>query len=127
MRRTTLTRFLGDGNDGAVWESNHHTAIKALERQDSYERELAALVRLNELGISTVEDCSVPTLVNFNHRLRVVEMDQTPGFSEEALMDWETDVHELFGIDFERVMQLVSILRSYGIYYFDAKPGNIRF
>jgi len=54
-------------------------------------------------------------------------LDQTPGFSEEALMDWETDVHELFGTDFERVMRLVSILRSYGIYYFDAKPGNIRF
>ena len=31
-RGVSLLRFLGVGNDGAIWESNQQTEIKALER-----------------------------------------------------------------------------------------------
>jgi len=74
LRGTSLSRFLGDGNDGAVWESRNQTAIKALERPDSYRRELASLRRLDELAISSIHGFAIPTLVGYDDTLKVVEM-----------------------------------------------------
>jgi hypothetical protein len=60
-RGRSLLRFLGDGNDGAVWESNQQTAIKALERRDSYFRERDAYLRLQDQTI-TFRDSPSPCL-----------------------------------------------------------------
>jgi len=55
QRGRSLMRFLGDGNDGAAWESDQQTAIKALERRDSYVRERDAYLRLQERSIVDIQ------------------------------------------------------------------------
>lgn len=141
--RTATTRFLGDGNDGAVWETNLQTAIKAIERRDSYVRECEAYFRLREKGITEIQGFAVPCLIDHDDTKQVVEMtvvfppciidfakayvDRPPDFSAEVLRDWREDASELFEDDWDIVEDLLDCLRNSGIYYFDAKPGNIRF
>lgn len=142
-RERSLLRFLGDGNDGAVWESDHQTAIKALERHDSYFRERDAYLRLQDLGIVDLQGLSVPWLVDFDDTKQIVEMtvvfppcildfakayvDSPPEFSEEVIRDWREATAELFDTDWNTVESILKELQRLGIYYFDAKPGNIRF
>ena len=142
-RGRLLLRFLGDGNDGAVWESDHQTAIKALERRDSYFRERDAYLRLQDLAIVDIQGFTVPWIVGFDDTKQVVEMtvvfppcildfakayvDSSPDFSDEVLRDWREEAAELFESDWDKVESLLDELRTFGIFYFDAKPGNIRF
>lgn len=70
----SLLRFLGDGNDGAVWESNQQTAIKAIERRDSYFRERDAYLRLQDLEIVDLQGFAVPWLIGFDDTKQIVEM-----------------------------------------------------
>ena len=48
----SLTQFLGDGNDGAVWATSRNSAVKVLDRADSYRRERDAYLRLKDRGVS---------------------------------------------------------------------------
>lgn len=139
----SLLRFLGDGNDGAVWESNQQTAIKAIERRDSYFRERDAYLRLQDLEIVDLQGFAVLWLIGFDDTKQIVEMtvvfppcildfakayvDFPPDFSDEVLRDWQEETADLFEADWEKVASLLIELRSLGIFYFDAKPGNIRF
>ncbi len=139
----SLTRFLGDGNDGAVWESDQQTAIKALERRDSYFRERDAYLRLRLLSIVDIQGFAVPWIIDFDDTRQVVEMtvvfppcildyakayvDRPPDFSPEVLRDWRVDAAELFENDWDEVESLLDELNTIGIFYYDAKPGNIRF
>ena len=143
QRGRLLMRFLGDGNDGAVWESDQQTAIKALERRDSYVRERDAYLRLQERSIVDLQGFAVPILVDFDDTKQIVEMtvvfppcildfakayvDRPPDFSAEVLRDWREETADLFDTDWESVQNLLDALQSLGIFYFDAKPGNIRF
>ena len=142
-RGRSLLRFLGDGNDGAVWESNQQTAIKALERRDSYFRERDAYLRLQDQTIVDIQGFAVPLLVDFDDTKQIVEMtvvfppcildfakayvDSPPDFSDEVLWDWYEGTADLFDGDWDTVQSLLAELRRVGIFYFDAKPGNIRF
>lgn len=142
-RGVSLLRFLGDGNDGAVWESNQQTAIKAIERRDSYFRERDAYLRLQDLEIVDLQGFAVPWLIGFDDTKQIVEMtvvfppcildfakayvDFPPDFSDEVLRDWQEETADLFEADWEKVASLLIELQSLGIFYFDAKPGNIRF
>ena len=142
-RGRSLLRFLGDGNDGAVWESNQQTAIKALERRDSYFRERDAYLRLQDQTIVDIQGFAVPLLVDFDDTKQIVEMtvvfppcildfakayvDSPPDFSDEVLWDWYEGTADLFDGDGDTVQSLLAELRRVGIFYFDAKPGNIRF
>lgn len=142
-RGRSLTRFLGDGNDGAVWESDQQTAVKALERRDSYVRERDAYLRLQERSIVDIQGFAVPSLIDFEDSKQIVEMtvvfppcildfakayvDRPPDFSPEVLRDWREETSELFDSDWDTVDSLLHELRSIGIFYFDAKPGNVRF
>ena len=134
---------LGFGNDGTVWATNNDTAIKVFERFGNYNREVACYQRLRDLNIDEVGNLSVPRLVDFDEELLVVEMtivtppflldfgkaylDQPPDYSAEVLEDWERERVELFGDRWSEVREALSWLRSIGIYYYDAKPGNITF
>lgn len=143
QRGQRLKRFLGDGNDGAVWESDQQTAIKAIERRDSYLRERDAYLKLKELSIVDIQGFAVPILVDFDNTKQIVEMtvvfppcildfakayvDRPPDFSAEAIRDWREETADLFDADWDKVESLLEELQSIGIFYFDAKPGNIRF
>ncbi|MEO8495229.1 MAG: hypothetical protein ABI614_09175 [Planctomycetota bacterium] len=143
-KRILLLRFLGDGNDGAVWESNRESAVKVLERPDSYQRERDAYLRLGDRNVTEIEGFAVPALIDHHDTLQVVEMtivfpprvldfaksyvDHPPDYPAEALSDWEAEIAEDFGESkWPTVQSILGWLRTYGIHYFDARPGNIRF
>ncbi len=136
--------LLGDGNDGAVFSTDKKTAVKVLERQDSYDREKAAYLRLAEREVHTISGFRIPRLVNHDDTRNVVEMtivfppsvfdfvksyvDRPPDFSAEALEDWLNDTKELFDRnEWPIVQSILGRLRAIGIHYFDARPWNIRF
>ena len=54
-------------------------------------------------------------------------IDRKPDFSEEVMNDWESEGIENFGDRWSDVKAVVYELRKFGIYYYDAKPGNINF
>jgi hypothetical protein len=138
-----IARFLGDGNDGAVWESSRLTAIKVLYRLDSFQREKNCYDRLNREQIESICGFAIPQLIDVDETRRVIEMtivfppcvidfaksyvDRPPDFSEEAMLDWESEVRSMFGERYPIVEQILLELRLIGIHYFDARPANIRF
>ncbi len=51
-----------------------------------------------------------------------------PDFTPEVLADWERQRGALFEPDqWPEVKSLLAQLATFGIYYYDAKPGNITF
>jgi len=54
-------------------------------------------------------------------------LSQRAGEYVEIWTDWENQRRELFEDRWPQVRLLVSALRRIGIYYMDAKPGNIMF
>ncbi len=118
-------------------------AIKALERRDSYLRERDAYLRLQELSVVDIQGFAVPILVDCDDTKQIVEMtvvfppcildfakayvDRPPDFTVEVLRDWREEIADLCGADWNKVESLLEELQGFGIFYFDAKPGNIRF
>jgi hypothetical protein len=92
---------------------------------------------------SIIQGLAVPILVNFDDTKQIVEMtvvfppcildfakayvDRSPDFSAKVLRDWREETADLFDSDWESVQYLLEELQRLGIFYFDAKPGNIRF
>lgn len=134
---------LGYGNDGTVWKSNRQSAVKVFEEQFKYLRESACYQRLQEHQIKQIKGLAVPQLMGMSDTLFIVEMrlvsppylldfgkaylDIAPDFPAEAMEDWETEGIENFGERWPDVKAILWALRQLGIYYYDAKPGNINF
>ncbi len=134
---------LGYGNDGHVWRSDQNTAVKALSREQAYLCERNSYQRLQLAGVSEIGGLSVPKLINYHNDLMIVEMevvsapflldfgkvwlDHPPDYPDDAWEHWETEGQENFGHRWEEAKSIIRSLREYGIYYIDAKPGNINF
>jgi hypothetical protein len=134
---------LGSGIDGRVWSSDRQTAVKVLERDHNYLLERECYQRLQVAGVTDLRGFAVPELVDFDDELLVVEMtivsppflldfgkvhlDRRPEFSAETLAEWRESMQELFENNWPEVRLLLAALERYGIYYLDAKPGNIMF
>jgi hypothetical protein len=138
-----LERRLGFGQDGAVWKSDRNTAVKSLLRLDNYRNELRCYQRFLQKNVTRIFRFSVPQLVKWNDSLQIIEMkivtppyildfgkvwiDKRPDYSPETWQDYYAALEERFGDDTREVRKLVSALQvEYGIWYMDAKPGNIR-
>jgi hypothetical protein len=138
-----LSAPLGFGQDGRIWKTEGHTAIKVFERDETYARELQCYERLAERDVDEICGLSVPKLVDSDDRLKIIEMgtveppflldfgkayvDYEPEFSAETLSDWQASIDEMFGPDADNVRLVLWKLKEYGIYYRDAKPGNLMF
>jgi len=137
-----FSRPIGFGNDGCVWRTHRNSAVKTLESRDSYSRERDCYRRLMDRGVKQVEGLTVPTLLDFDDQLLVVEMriveppflldfgkaylDGTHPYSPEQLQAYYGSLGRHFRVeDLPRVMKICRILRGYGIEYLDAKPKNI--
>jgi hypothetical protein len=135
---------LGSGNDGAVWVMAGPTAIKVFWRDDTFERELAAYLRLRERKVTKIKHFKIPLLIDFDEELMVIEMqivtppflldfgkayvDFRPEYSEDALACWEEQYRELWGEErWKIVRKLMANLTLVGIYYQDPTPRNIHF
>lgn len=129
--------------DGEVWESDQQTAIKALRRQQNYIAELECYQRFTKNDVIAIREFAVPRLVDFHDPLLVIEMgfvfppyiidfakcrlDSPFDFSQEVMDDWNEAGMEIFEDRWPTVKSLLRSLEQYGIYYLDAKPGNITF
>lgn len=139
-----LIEQLGFGQDGYVWSTNRDTALKGFEREENYTRELKCYQRLTELKVLEINEFSVPALHHFDHSLLIVEMsivfppflidfgksylDEKPDYDETTMAEFWQSRQALFDAgEWPIVRGLLNSLESYGIFYLDAKPGNIRF
>ena len=138
-----LNTKLGQGTDGAVWATDRDTAVKAFDRPATYATERNCYLRLQERHITQINGFTVPQLEGFDDSLLVVEMsivsppflldfgkayiDHRPDYSEEAIADDEAFRQELFEDRWPIVESILNRLEGMGIYYVDARPGNITF
>jgi hypothetical protein len=138
-----LKDSLGHGTDGAVWKSPRPSAIKALERRDNYQTELACYQRLREHSIRHLCGFAVPELFDWDDRLLVIEMgivtppylldfgkayiDRPPPFSPEQIQESMDEWKENFEDRWPEVQKLLRALLLIGIRYYDPRPGNITF
>jgi hypothetical protein len=141
---STLTRMLGHGIDGSVWETSRQSALKACYRTDAYERERDCYRRLFENEVIKLAGFNVPQLLDYDNRLPILEMtvvfppcildfgkvhvDSPPDYTREALAEAEQAERELFTEDEWKQVRLVrAALLRHGIHYFEARPSNIMF
>jgi hypothetical protein len=142
-RGTTLRRTLGDGNDGAVWETNRKTAVKVFQYQKNYRMELNAYQRLTSKRITKIRQFAVPRFIGSDDNLLAIEMsivsapclidfgksylDSEPDHSAETWAEHHEEQREIWGDQYKEVQAVLWALRQLGIYYRDAKPKNIIF
>ena len=141
--RVNFTTRLGSGQDGFVWPTSRKTALKALNREEGYYREVTCYKRFAENKVLSLHGFSIPKLIGYDDSLHVIEMgivtapfildfakawvDTPPDYSPEVLAEWESNSQELFDERWPIVKSLIYSLRRFGIYYYDAKPANIMF
>jgi hypothetical protein len=129
------------GQDGSVWYTDRQSVIKVFERQDSFEKELECYLRLKEAGVgSKIREFNVPALVEFSRELSIIEMGvvfppyildfgkahlKDPLWDRDIIDEWNERMDDWWGDDVKRVRLALAALRGLGIWYYDAKPGNV--
>jgi hypothetical protein len=108
------------------------------------QREHDIYLRLRQHNVESVLGFAVPSMLAFDDRLWVIEMeivappfvldfsgaylDKAPDYPDDVLEEWEEDKREQFGDErWEVVRSIMSGFRRYGIFLADVKPGNIMF
>ncbi len=143
-RRIVLTDRLGQGYDGIVFSTSRGTAVKALAFEKLYVRERDVYLRLRDHAIEDVHGFAVPSLIDCEDRLWIIEMeivsppfvldfagaylDQRPDYPDDVLEEWMEDKRLQFGDDrWDIVQSIMAAFRGFGIHLADVKPGNIMF
>jgi hypothetical protein len=137
--------MLGYGSDGNVWRSSARTAIKVLNRAESYHVELECYRRLKADDVREICGFNVPMLIGWDDHLLVIEMtivqppylldfgkvylDDPPTYlyDQQLMANAIAEWRERFGRRWSKVNSAIGMLKKYGIYYFDPRPGNICF
>ena len=134
---------LGHGTDGSVWKSSKKTAVKVFKLEANFTTELECYKRLFDNKIVKLDGFAVPQLIRFHNSLLVIEMaivsppfildfakchlDHPREFEEGGKEEWMAYSEELFEHNWRKVRSVLYSLQQIGIYYYDAKPGNIVF
>jgi hypothetical protein len=133
---------LGWGQEGYVWETSRRSAIKVYRDngETNFNREFRCYSILSENDITEVHGFNVPQMIDCESRLLVIELTivtapyildfgkanfRPHDFSDEVMEDYESDREELFEGNWLRVSNALSSLERFGIFYNDARPGNI--
>lgn len=137
--------MLGYGSDGNVWQSSARSAIKALNRGESYAVELECYRRLKTADVIEICGFNVPVLEGWDDELMIIEMsivqppylldfgkvylDEPPTYlyDEQMIANATEEWRERFGDRWTKINSAVGFLRKFGIYYYDPRPGNICF
>lgn len=128
-----------------MWRSSRGSAVKVLEREKNFLIEKECYLRLKEAGIVQLIGLAVPTLVDYDDDLMVIEIDVVqPPFlldfgkayvdfpppywgDKQIIANMHAEGREMFGKNWSRVVRVLGALQRFGIYYVDPKPGNISF
>ncbi|MEX2173057.1 MAG: hypothetical protein WD872_01760 [Pirellulaceae bacterium] len=129
------------GEDGSVWHTDQHSVVKSFERYDNYRHELECYKRLKAAGLSKkIRAFNVPEFLGNSDELWVIEMGivfppyildfgkaylADPGWPEHVLAEWNDKMAFWWGSDARIVRLALYDLRTAGIWYYDAKPGNV--
>lgn len=144
IRGLQLSNRLGQGYDGVVLSTTVGAAIKSLAFEKLYQRERDVYRRLQQHDVEHIHGFAVPSLVSFDDRLWVIEieivsppfvldfagayLDTRPDFPDDVMEEWEAEKLEQFGEDRWQVVQsIMATFRRFGIFLADVKPGNITF
>ncbi|MEZ6233597.1 MAG: hypothetical protein R3B68_05370 [Phycisphaerales bacterium] len=147
-RGLTIVARLGFGIDGSVFLARSGDgavrALKAFERNEGFERELAVYQRLAARRVKAVRGHAVPELVDHDDALGViaisvvtlpyvldfakVSLDTPPDFPEDVLRAEQRRAARLFGpLLWPRVLGILSEFRRMGVWLLDVNPRNIGF
>lgn len=139
---TAIDKTLGGGYDGLVQSTARRTAIKAFKADELYRRELKVYQRFLERGFFQADEFQVPTLIEFDDDLIVIEMtivsppfivdfasvvklDTPPQFEAEIMEEARREQQENFEDDWPRVRRAMRKLEIIGVYLADVHPGNV--
>lgn len=130
------------GQDGTVWRTDRHSVLKAFERERAYLHELECYRRLRDSGIGTkLNGFNVPQLLGHSDTFMVIEMGlvtppyildfgkahlHDPRWPAHVIEGWNEQMADWWGDDVKQVRLLLAALKRFGIWYYDAKPGNVR-
>ena len=133
--------LLGTGQEGFVWRTDQDSAIKVYDRFANFERELRCYEILKRNGIFEIDGFTIPELLGYDADLLVLEMSivappyildfgkayvgSKPEFPTEVMEDYDAEREDWFEGNWPLVQSALSSLEVYGIYYSDARPGNI--
>lgn len=143
-RDLELVGQLGEGKDGKVWQTQQHTAVKAHEYIERYQRERDAYIRLKECQLNQVGSFRLPRILNYDDAGLVLELsivsppfmldfasawlDEPPDFTQEIIEHWHKQIEERFEPrGGEVIAALHTLARRSGVYMLDANPNNIKF
>jgi hypothetical protein len=139
-RLPDFANLLGTGQEGFVWKTSENSAIKVFDRSRNFETELACYEILGGHNVTEIEGFTIPLLIGSDATLRVIEMSIVappyiltgkayinfpPDFSPEVLEEYQSEREEWFEGNWDLVQSAVGSLEGYGIFYWDARPGNI--
>ncbi|TWU58701.1 hypothetical protein Poly51_14810 [Rubripirellula tenax] len=140
-RETDFDSLLGTGQEGYVWRTNDNSAIKVFDRVVNFDRELACYQILSTHQISDIDGFAVPEMLQFDSDLRVIEMSivaapyildfgkcyvgRPPDFPPDVMEAYEREREEWFEGNWPMVQSALWTLETLGIFYNDARPGNI--
>lgn len=129
------------GEDGTVWYTDRKSVVKAFHRFSNYDHERECYQRLEEAGIrQKILEFNIPKLINFSDQYWVIEMGTVfppyildfgkahlfdPQWPEHVLEEWNEKMVFWWGDDVKRVRRAIYTLQRFGIWYYDAKPGNV--
>ena len=129
------------GEDGSVWHTEDHSVVKCFRRDSNYRLELECFKRLKEAGIGKkIRDFNVPELIRHSDELLVIEMGvvfppyildfgkaylSDPRWPAHVLPEWNEKMSWWWGDEVKRVKGVLYALQAHGIWYYDAKPGNV--
>jgi hypothetical protein len=105
---------VGVGQDGTVWRTAEHTAVKFFDRTERYQRELDVYRLLTSRQIIRIADHHVPQFILSDGDLLVIEMTivtrpfvldfagaklphEVPDFGDEIMAEHYDHLRELFG------------------------------
>lgn len=138
---------LGDGKDGNVFKANSERAVKFLNSDELYRRELRAYQILRQRNIARINGFNIPRLARYDDPLRAIEMSivQPPflldfasaytideynrfEFTEDVLAETETRHLEMFDERWPVVNDLCNAFTcETGLVLLDLSLNNVKF
>jgi hypothetical protein len=135
----------GAGQDGTVWRTAQHTAVKFFDRLDRFEREVEVYRLLAKRQIIQIAGHHVPQLILIDDDLRAIEMTivtrpfvldfagaklshEVPDFTDEIIAEHHDRLRELFDHRWTEALHVAEMFRlATGYSLLDIHPGNIAF
>jgi len=129
------------GDDGSVWFTTNISVVKTFYDERNYIHELTCYQRLKSAGIGRkIREFNVPQLMGSNDGLLAIEITTVfppyildfgkaylvdPEFPEHVMEEWHERMRKWWHDDLKEIRTVLAVLRRCGIWYYDAKPGNV--